>query len=79
MINPQNAIRELAAVAQQRAHLAAIRHLQNALLHELEAAGVKGVDQQLADLNATIGFYEDSVAGRYDNTLFELLQLQSPA
>lgn len=65
-------IRELAAVAQQKAHLEAIRRIQLALVQEMHSAGIKGVEQPLAEINARIGFYEDSVGGRYDNALFEL-------
>lgn len=72
-------IRELAATSQQKAHLEAVRRLQLALVQEMRSAGIKGVDQQLADINARIGFYEDSVGGRFDNALFELTQIQSGA
>lgn len=70
-------IRELAAVAQQKAHLEAIRRLQIALVQEMHSAGIKGAEEPLSEINARIGFYEDSVGGRYDNALFELTQLQN--
>lgn len=63
---------DLARIAKQKGHIEAVRRLQLALELEMRDAGIKGVDAELAKLNATIGFYEDSIGGQYDNVLFEL-------
>lgn len=61
-----------ASLAKKKAHLEAVRRLQLALELELRDAGVKGLNAELAKINATIGFYEDSIGGQYDNALFEM-------
>lgn len=68
----KNKANELARVAVQKGHIEAVRRLQLALELELRAAGVKGINEELAKINAVIGFYEDSIGGQYDNILFEL-------
>lgn len=70
----KNKANELAALAQKKAHLSAVRRLQIAFEQELRDAGVRGqdVNEALGKLNAAIGFYEDSVGGQFDNTLFEM-------
>lgn len=67
----KNKANELARIAKQKGHIEAVRRLQ--LAFELEA-GVRGEDvsKALATLNASIGFYEDSIGGQYDNALFEM-------
>lgn len=74
MTQQEKLIRELAATAQQKAHIEAVRRLQLAFIQEMNAAGIKGVDKQMAEINATISFYEDSVGGRFDNALFDYIQ-----
>lgn len=66
---------ELARLAVQKGHIEAVRRLQQAFELELRAAGVKGLNIELAQINAVIGFYEDKIGGEYDNALFEMEDL----
>lgn len=68
---------DLARLAVQKGHIEAVRRLQLAFELELRDAGVKGeeVNKALSTLNASIGFYEDSIGGQYDNALFEIEDL----
>ncbi|QPI18193.1 hypothetical protein POP15_145 [Pectobacterium phage POP15] len=65
---------DLARIAVQKGHIEAVRRLQMAFELELRSAGIKGQDVQgaLAIINSSIGFYEDSIGGQYDNALFEM-------
>ena len=66
--------RTLAAMAQQKAHLEAVRRLQLAFTKELQAAGIKGVDlsNALSMVNTLIGEREDVVGAEYDEVLFQM-------
>lgn len=68
---------DLARIAVQKGHIEAVRRLQMAFELELRSAGIKGQDVQgaLAIINSSIGFYEDSIGGQYDNALFEMEDL----
>lgn len=63
---------DLARIAVQKGHIEAVRRLQQAFELELRAAGVKGLNIELAQINSVIGFYEDKISGEYDNALFEM-------
>lgn len=68
-------IRNLAALAQRRAHIDAVRRLQTALLQELRSAGIRGadVDGALVTLNQAISAFEEVVGANYDDQLFALV------
>ena len=66
--------RTLAALAQQKAHIEAVRRLQLAFTKELQAAGIKGADlnNALSMVYTLIGEREDTVGTEYDETYFQL-------
>lgn len=66
--------RALAGIAQQKAHIDAVRRLQLAFEKELQAAGVRGeaVRAALATLNSEIGRCEDEAGTVFDDLLFEM-------
>lgn len=63
---------ELSRLAMQKGHIEAVRRLQQSLVLEMRAAGIKNSDQLLTALNSLIGFYEDKVSSEHQNALFEL-------
>ncbi|ECZ5235265.1 hypothetical protein AH156_19935 [Salmonella enterica subsp. enterica serovar Enteritidis] len=73
-MNAVEQARTLAAMAQQKAHLEAVRRLQLAFTKELQAAGVKGADlnNALSMINTLVGEREDIVGTEYDEVLFQL-------
>lgn len=63
---------ELSRLAMQKGHIEAVRRLQQSLVLEMRAAGIKNSAELMTALNSLIVFYEDKISGEHQNALFEL-------